>query len=277
VLLVTLAAIVGTQNLLPPREPLLRLTAGHRYLTEPVLARALPPGSEQALDALLLGLDRALAAALLLLLLGWGARRCGLGRAAAAKGLLVSLGALLLTLLLCLPLAHLLSPEAPWWGGMRRPLLGVAGLWLSAFGLELLLRGVLQAVAIAGLSRLLGPRRRVLAVVLGVLLAALWGTLLLAAPLAAEGVTGWDLAGRLAHQGLLLGMVLGGIFARTGNLVLVGGLHGSFALLTRLRLPGWPSTFASSLLLLVALLLVTALLSRGLLEPAGPDEDGSAD
>jgi hypothetical protein len=159
---------------------------------------------------------------------------------------------------------------------VRRPLLGVAGLWLSAFGLELLLRGVLQAVAIAGLSRLLGPRRRVPAVVLGVLLAALWGTLLLVTPLVAEGVTGWDLVGRLAHQGLLLGMVLGGIFARTGNLVLVAGLHGSFAPLTRLRLPGWPSTFASSLLLLVALLLVTALLSRGLLGPAEPDEDDSA-
>jgi hypothetical protein len=215
---------------------------------------------------MLLGLDRLLAAALLLLLLGWGLRRCGLGRRDWIGGLLVALGALLVTLLLCVPLARLLSPGEPWWGGMRRPLLGAAGLWSAGFALELLLRGVLQAVLVTGLVQLLGERRRAPAVVLGILLAALWGTLLLVMPLAGQGLGGWDLAGRLAHQGLLLGLVLGGIYARTGNLVLAGGLHGGYELLTRLHLPGWPTTFASSLLLLVALLGTALLLSRGLLE-----------
>lgn len=265
-ILVALAAVIGTQNLVPPREALLRLTAGHRSLTGPVLARLLPSGSEPAFESLLLGLDRLLAAALLLLLLGWGLRRCGLGRREWVGGLLVSLGSLLFTLALCVLLARLLSSEAPWWGGMSRPLLGAAGLWSAGFAYELLLRGVLQTVLVELLIRLLGNRRRALAVTLGILLAALWGTLLLASPLAEQGFEGWELAGLLAHHGLLLGLVLGGIYARTGNLVLAGGLHGSYELLARFHPPGWPPTLASTLLLLVALLGVTALLSRDLLD-----------
>ena len=272
-LLVGLAVLVGTQNLFPPRELLLQLTAGHRYLSGPVLARLLPPGSDLTFDFFLVGIDRVLAAGLLFLLLGWAARRCGLGRAHWLRGLPVSLAPLLVTLLLCLPLARLFSPGEPWWEGLTPPLVGALAVWSAGFGSELLLRGVLQAVLVAGLLRLMGADRRALAVLLGVVLAALWGALLLVAPLSSRDPGGWEMARQILHQGLILGMVLGAVFARTGNLVLVGSLHGSYDLLARLRLPGWPPTLVPSLFLLVTMVVAGALISRRLLGP-GASGDG---
>jgi hypothetical protein len=264
---VAAVVVLGTQMFFTPTAPLLWLTSGHRYLTRPLLAVMLPTGAVTALDELMRGLDHLLAAALLLLLLGWGARTVGFDRSAFLRGLPVALVILLLALVVWSPLALSLDRSAGWWGMRAGGALTLGARWFVGFAAETLLRGVLQGALVIGLLRLLGRRHRGKAVLLGVVLAAAWGGLLQLPALLEAGARGGDLVHDLIHQGLLTGLVLGAVYARTGDLILAAGLHGGHRLMASLQIAGWPPTASTDLFLLITLVLVAAFISRGILPP----------
>jgi membrane protease YdiL (CAAX protease family) len=269
---VAVVVAAGTQSFIDPSSPLLRLASGHRYLTQPLLAAVLPSGAWEALDHLLVGLDYVLVALLMLLLLGWGARPTGFDSQAFRRGLPASLLVLLAGLALWSPLAMTVERDSGWWAWDLETALAAATGWLRGFGEEALFRGVLQSCLVVGLHRWLGRRRPGTAVALGIALAAAWGTAYRLPFIRAEGLEGWALAHLLVHRELLMGLVLGAIYARTGDLVLTGGLRGAFSVMARLRITGWPVTVSGDLLLATALVLVAVFLKYGLLRPHGPDD-----